>query len=807
MTLKAKKRNLLEFKSIKTKLMVIIAVMLIIGGTVLTGVAALMATNALQDAQQKLQQAIGESTSQKLEILAKDGKDTVSIFATDSDVISWLISWNEGSFTPEEQIAASKRLLAMLDKAHLFERINVVDNQGIVIASSNIDNIGKDYSDRDVVVHQQKEAYVGEPYVGADGTPRIPYARPVYDDNGQQIGLVNIALDLPAVDGLVFSTPGLSEVSANFLVGPDGTILSGVNGDYSPFLTKKFDLQSRFSAGETIVKAPGYYGIPAYIVKTPVFGTDWFVITTERRDEVNRPIMELIMMMVASLLIVIVAGLLVTVFIANSFARPIQALTESARELALGDVTVAITHTGIDEIGHLADAFRNIAENTKKRVDSVLKIASGDIEFRVIAASDKDVEGHNLIQLKKTVADLAVSLDTLAHRAAEGDLSYRAEADQFEGVYRTLIETLNEAFDLIIIPVQETMRLSTSYSSGDYSDRFDPDIMVKGDFVPFKAALNQIGINSSDALLKIRAGVHDISVGASESSISVEEIASSVVTLAESSSQVSSLTDRNEAGLDQALIAMNDLAHTVGEVAQRTTSVSELTSQTSNLAHDGAKRAELAGKGMEEIMESFEKISLAVSDMSNQMDEIGGIVDVIADIADQTNLLALNAAIEAARAGDAGLGFAVVANEVKALAQESQSSAEHIGVIIGHLQKMSVEVAAAMGKASDVMESGNNSVHETVTIFNQMAEAIGNVNRNMSEVAAASEEQAASVQEITASMSEVRAMVQDTSGQATDSAAAAEEISAALDGLKHTSAQSAQFAEEIEGQVNQFKIE
>ncbi|MCL2460246.1 MAG: methyl-accepting chemotaxis protein [Euryarchaeota archaeon] len=807
MTLKTKKRNLLEFKSIKTKLMVIIAVMFIIGGTALTGVAALMATNALQDAQHKLQQAIGESTSQKLEILAEDGKDTVSIFATDSDVISWLISWNEGSFTPEEQIVASKRLLAMLDKAHLFERINVVDNQGIVIAASSTENIGKDYSDRDVVVHQQKEAYIGDPYVGADGTPRIPYAQPVYDDNGQQIGLVYIALDLPAVDGLVFSTPGLSEVSANFLVGPDGTILSGVNGDYSAFLTKKFDLQSIFSAGETIAKAPGYYGIPAYIVKTPVPGTDWFVITTERTDEVNRPIMELITMMVASLFIVIVAGLLVAVFIANSFARPIQALTENARKLALGDVNVSITHTGTDEIGHLADAFRNIAENTKKRVDFVLKIASGDVEFRVIAASDKDVEGHTLIQLKQTVANLADSLEILAHRAAEGDLSYRAEADQFEGVYRTLIETMNHAFDLIIIPVQETMRLSTSYSSGDYSDRFDPDIMVKGDFVPFKAALDQIGTNSSDALLKIRTGVHDISAGASESSISVEEIASSVVILAENSSHVSLLTERNEAGLDQAFTAMNDLAHTVGEVAGRTASVSELASKTSNLAHDGAKRAKLAGNGMEEIMESFEKISSAVSDMSNQMDEIGGIVDVISGIADQTNLLALNAAIEAARAGDAGLGFTVVANEVKALAQDSQTSAEHIGVIIEHLQKMSVEVTAAMGKASDVMESGNNAVHETVTIFNQMAEAIGDVNRNMSEVAAASEEQAASVQEITASMSEVRDMVQDTSKQATDSAAAAEEISALLDGLKHTSAQSAQLAEKIEGQVNLFKIE
>jgi methyl-accepting chemotaxis protein len=252
---------------------------------------------------------------------------------------------------------------------------------------------------------------------------------------------------------------------------------------------------------------------------------------------------------------------------------------------------------------------------------------------------------------------------------------------------------------------------------------------------------------------------------------------------------------------------MSDLANTVGEVAQRTTSVSELVSQSSDLAYDGVKRAEVAGKGMEEIMRTAEVQAKTISDMSFQMEEIGGIVGVISGIAEQTSLHALNAAIEAARAGDAGLGFSVVADEVKSLAQEFQSSAEHIETIIGNLQKMSVEMTAGMTKASEAVQSGSNAVNETVTIFHHMAESILDVNRNMSEVAAASEEQAASVQEITASMSEVRNMVQDTAREATDSAAAAEEISASLDQLKETSAQSAQLAEEIAGQVNQFKIE
>jgi len=801
------KKNLFEFKSIKTKLTIIIVVMLIVAGTALTGIAAYMAAEALRSSTIGTINAIGVSTAEKLEIVNAAGEDTATVLSLDPQVISAMSSWNEGTLTPEEQLSVIGHINEITGRSSdIFGRINILDNQGIVVISSEPTNIGIDNSQSQYFTHQQREAYTAGPYLGAGNNPYFAYARPVYDDNGQQIGLVQVGMSIPGLDDLVFSKPGLSADATNFLVSPDGTILSGVQGDYSPFLTKKFDL-SIFSAGETMVQALGYFGRPAFIVKTPVSNTNWSVITTERVEKVNIPIMALVTMMIVFLLVVIATGAFVAFFISTNFARPIQALTDSAEQLALGDVDVAITHTGIDEIGQLAEAFRNMVEKTKERANYISGIAAGDISSRMAAASDRDVEGLALIQMKKTISYMVKSLNTLANRADEGDMSYRADAAKFKGVYREMMETLNHAFDLIANPLQEAMRLSTSYSSGDYSDRFDPDMLVKGDFISFKAALNQIGINSSDTLLKVRNGVHEVSAGASQSASNVEEIAGAVSTLAESSSRVSSLADHNEAGLDQALTAMSDLADTVSEVAGRTTVVSELASRSSDLAYDGVKQAEVAGNGMEGIMKSFVEISTSVSDMSSQMDEIGGIVDVISGIAEQTSLLALNAAIEAARAGDAGLGFAVVADEVKSLAQESQTSAEHISSIIDNLHKMSVEMTTGMESATDVMQSGNNAVRETITIFHQMAEAITDVSRNMSEVAAASEEQAASVQEITASISEVRDMVQDTAKEALSVATTAKEINASLDQMKEISAESAQLADTIAGQVNMFKIE
>ena len=134
------------------------------------------------------------------------------------------------------------------------------------------------------------------------------------------------------------------------------------------------------------------------------------------------------------------------------------------------------------------------------------------------------------------------------------------------------------------------------------------------------------------------------------------------------------------------------------------------------------------------------------------MEEIGKIVGVISGIADQTGLLALNAAIEAARAGDAGMGFAVVANEMMTLELESQKSAENIASIIGNLQKKTQQISESMKVSATEVKAGNTAVSETLEVCNKIVEAINQVYNNMAKMAGATEEQAASVAEITGSV-------------------------------------------------------
>jgi methyl-accepting chemotaxis protein len=225
---------------------------------------------------------------------------------------------------------------------------------------------------------------------------------------------------------------------------------------------------------------------------------------------------------------------------------------------------------------------------------------------------------------------------------------------------------------------------------------------------------------------------------------------------------------------------MEDLNTAVASVATKVETVSTLSQHANTITGEGVKQAAVAEQGIGAINTSVHDVGTIISEIKEQMNEIGTIVGIISDIADQTSLLALNAAIEAARAGEAGLGFAVVADEVKSLAQESQASAVKIAGIITSLQKQSERAGSAMNQATAEVSNGSGAIGDTIRYFQTIADKVGEITQHMAEVASLSEEESASVEEITASISEVKRMVGETAKEAVSSAAASEESSAAL---------------------------
>ena len=535
-------------------------------------------------------------------------------------------------------------------------------------------------------------------------------------------------------------------------------------------------------------------------------GVYWDVVVTVPEGVIGaEPFGQILILLIIGLILAIF-GVFLLYLVARSIARPIISVTAMADRFAEGEISTDLIVDQEDEIGSLAKSFKRLGESLKGKEEVSDSIARGEFNIIIPLASDRDMLGKAMIQMKEAITGLVTSAEIIATAAEGGDLRQRGNSDQFQGEYRTIITGLNNTLDSIVTPVTEAMRLAGSYAKGDYTDRISEQISVKGDFIAFKEALNQIGIQGSNAIGGVKHEVESLSAGMEETSASVEEVSSTTTLLSQGASSVSTLAERSGQGIQQTLTAMEDLSNTVSAVATKAEQASAMAKMTVDLSERGVTLAGKAEKGMDGIMHSVDETSGIITDINSQMEEIGKIVGVISGIADQTGLLALNAAIEAARAGEAGLGFAVVADEVKSLALESQKSAENIANIIGNLQKKSALVSESMKTSATEVKAGTAAVGETLTVFHQIAEAINSVHNNMTEVAGATEEQAAAVEEITASVSEVGNLVQQTAKEAIDSEAATEEVAASIDQITKAISDAAVSVQKISGEMGMFTV-
>ncbi|MFH0968776.1 MAG: methyl-accepting chemotaxis protein [Methanobacteriota archaeon] len=527
-------------------------------------------------------------------------------------------------------------------------------------------------------------------------------------------------------------------------------------------------------------------------------------LSTQAEIEVANSTLVIIIIGIVS----VIGALALGFVISRSITIPLNTSIEMLTELSRGHLGMRLSLTRKDEVGMMATTMDTYADHMQKDfVGTLHKIATGDKNILLLtAADDKDEISPAFNQTITTINSILEVVGSLIAGAQEGRLKDRGDSSEFVGSYQEIIVGINNMLDSMVTPVNEAMRLAGSYAKGDYTDKINDQLSMKGDFIPFKEALNQIGIAGSEAIGGVKNEIENLTGGMEETNASAQEVGSSTGMLAQSASNVSNLAERSGSGIKQTLTAMEDLSQTVSGVATKAEQASALAKQTVDLSEKGVSLAGKAEKGMEGIMQSVDETGVIITDITNQMEEIGKIVGVISGIADQTGLLALNAAIEAARAGDAGMGFAVVADEVKSLALESQKSAENIATIIGNLQKKSQLVSESMKVSATEVKAGNEAVGETLQVFNQIVEAINQVHNNMTEVAGATEEQAASVEEITASVHEVDSLVQETAQEAVSSAAATEEVTAAIDQVTRAITDASMSIQRISVEMGKFKV-
>ena len=575
---------------------------------------------------------------------------------------------------------------------------------------------------------------------------------------------------------------------------------------------KKLEMDT--DAGDTkAVDAGLAAGSPAVTARTECLSAVRTLVTSSFTDAENLNIATdeaaaaASMMMIIATIVAIVIGMGIALFLTRSITGPVNQAVTMIQEMGKGHLGMRLSMTRKDEIGVMADAMDQFSEDLQNNVIGTMQqIAAGDLSAKMLAKDEKDEIAPALAGTISSLTQMIDEATSLANAAVAGKMETRGDLTKYKGGYREIILGFNNTLDAVIRPVKEAQRLSDSYANNDFADRFNESLDVQGDFVTFKKSLNNIGFQVSATLAIISQQMTNLASMAEEANASIIEIAGGSQKLAESSSSVSQNSEQGEHSMHEVLKAMEDFSRTVTQVSTRSEDVSHLVSQADELAGAGKELAREAETGMKGINSASIELDTMISDIREQMGEIGKVVSIISEISDETNLLALNAAIEAARAGEAGMGFAVVADEVKELAGESRKSAENIAQVIANLQKRSENASQVMKNASTQVEKGTEAVEKTLEAFNQIVNAISDITQNIGEVASASEEQAAAIQEITTSANEVSNLITRTSHEATDSAAISEETSASVDQIREVFADVNQAVEDLSREMQKFTI-
>ncbi|AUG06426.1 methyl-accepting chemotaxis protein [Pseudomonas sp. S09G 359] len=262
------------------------------------------------------------------------------------------------------------------------------------------------------------------------------------------------------------------------------------------------------------------------------------------------------------------------------------------------------------------------------------------------------------------------------------------------------------------------------------------------------------------------------------------EIANAADQLASAAEELSAVTDESSRGLtrqndeiQQAATAVNQMTAAVDEVASNAVSTSEASRQATTEAEDGRQQVEQAVSGMRSMVGEINDSTQSVADLAGQVREIGKVIDVIRGIADQTNLLALNAAIEAARAGEQGRGFAVVADEVRALAHRTQTSTVDIEKMIGEVQVGADDAVAAMNKSLTWANNTQTLAQSAGEALERITASVAKINERNLVIASASEEQAQVAREVDRNLLNIQDLSTQTAAGAHQTNASSQDLS------------------------------
>jgi methyl-accepting chemotaxis protein len=481
--------------------------------------------------------------------------------------------------------------------------------------------------------------------------------------------------------------------------------------------------------------------------------------------------------------------------------------------------------------------------------DTVARLPCGDLPVRYTCTAIKDAKGtivgavEHIVDISKE-QEITRGIRELVTAALDGRLAERAEVGNLEGNYREIVQGVNEMLDALLEPVQEAAGILQRMAQGDLTAQMTGD--YRGDHAKTKESLNTTITSLRRILSNITCSVQDVVATSQQTSGSAQEAASAAEQILQASAEVSKAAQEAAKVAERAATTMCDVENGVATTAEASASVLALTeasakvmesveqairsvasasqeqaaaaeqadlvikenveavdhvanqaqaaAQGAQSAADFARKGNEAGRqtaqGLGAIKGAVTQAGQQVLELNQRSQQIGRIIETIDDIAEQTNLLALNAAIEAARAGEHGKGFAVVADEVRKLAERSRHATGEIADLISAVQKGTQDVVVSMEEANMRIGQGEELVALTGKTLDDIQEGVREVNSELQSISASSQQLSAGMVEVGRASDRIAGLSQENAAVAQELQASSLELTHSIDTIEGSSRQA-----------------
>lgn len=355
----------------------------------------------------------------------------------------------------------------------------------------------------------------------------------------------------------------------------------------------------------------------------------------------------------------------------------------------------------------------------------------------------------------------------------------------------------------IIRPIGKLKESAVTISKGDLTEKVS--ITSNDEIGQLGQAFNDMRESLRTLIKKVEVNAEEVASSAEELTANADQTSLATEQVAIAIQEVASSADTQTTNANKNAESLNELSKAILHVAEISSTVTDLSQHATIQADEGGKAVQDTKEQMNSIHQSVSESNTKIQTLHNRSQQITSILDVITGIADQTNLLALNAAIEAARAGEHGKGFAVVADEVRKLAEQSQQSAKQIFELVHGIQADTEQSVHIMAQVTNDVQSGLRVSDEAIAKFQVIMTSMREITPQMQEVSSASEQMSASVQEVAAITEDLAFSAKGNAATSEEVAASTEEQLASMEEINASAQSLSHMADELKSLINQFK--